>query len=279
MTIGQEPPHRVRPSPWRSWRPAIRWIPCIVQAPRPSAAFGWAMLHIILAASSRSRSTGRQGVRESRGRRPSFDFHLDPRRLSRNALRVSLEISSPPSRPARTMRTARASLPTASSVRGDSYRDWRRYRLDCRRKVHSPASGAAGDETAAGRLYLPQGVSGWSSKRRSVCATTMELGTEIFLSEVNVKCSRGRDPHEVRARERFTFAEGPRSRQVERERRPSLPLISLSPCLPVDLGSDVPELTARSRPACTRGRGRHHTRSSSRRNRRGALRHSARRAA
>jgi len=54
------------------------------------------------------------------------------------------------------------------------------------------------------------------------------------ISEGNVKRSRGRDPHEVRARERFTFPEGPTRVQVDKERKP-LPLVSLSPCLPVNL--------------------------------------------
>ena len=63
---------------------------------------------------------------------------------------------------------------------------------------------------------------------------TVQSGTEIFLSEGNVKCSRDRDPHEVRARERFTFPEGPTRVQVEKEAGP-LPPISLSPCLPVNL--------------------------------------------
>ncbi len=55
----------------------------------------------------------------------------------------------------------------------------------------------------------------------------MQLGIEIFLSERNVKCSRS---------ERFAFREGTTRVQVKKERKP-LPLITLSPCLPVNLST------------------------------------------
>ena len=63
----------------------------------------------------------------------------------------------------------------------------------------------------------------------------MEPGTEISPSERNVK--RPRPSREARGLGRLTFREGPTRLHVGKETKPLLPLISLSPCLPVNLAS------------------------------------------
>ena len=187
------------------------------------------------------RFTGRQGDREIRGRGPRFSSDLDPRRLSRNAVAFRSKI--------------RASLSTWEVV---PHRHWRPCRLHtsegallvtrasqgrrpsalsptctCKLKSEDDLSPCSRD----GCMPPPEGL-GMEPGERSVCAMNLEPGSEISPSEGNVKASRGRDPHEVRAREVFTFPEGPTRVQVERERRP-LPLISLSPCLPVNLSREA----------------------------------------
>jgi hypothetical protein len=69
---------------------------------------------------------------------------------------------------------------------------------------------------------------------RSVWGMTIDSGGEISPFRGKREGLARRDPHEVRARERFAFPEGPARVHDKKERKP-LPPISLSHCLPVNL--------------------------------------------
>ena len=199
--------------------------------------------------------TGRQGDQRE-GLCCTSD--LDPRRLSRNAVAFRSKIE-PPSSPGSVFRTGTSVLAGCELGRS-ARRGWLRDRLRFGHRRRRPDHTARGSEGGARSLLrfvskqssaaplLPK-VSGRRSESAAFAARVSRRGIVIFLSEGNVKRSRDRDPHEVRARECFTFREGPTRVQYERETKP-LPLITLSPCLPVNLDRtslNAEELTSRRR--------------------------------
>ena len=125
-----------------------------------------------------------------------------------------------------------AAVDVRTVLAGCTRRAWRRG-VSAHRHVSPVRAVILAGAEAPGAAVSPEGL-GTKLGERSICGTRVQLEREISLSEGNVKCSRGGDPHEVRARERFTFPEGPTTVQFEKETKP-LPLGSLSPCLPVNL--------------------------------------------
>ncbi len=117
---------------------------------------------------------------------------------------------------------ALASLPAAGLGRRAAHVTWQRSSSQARMRAGQRWTSSASRASPP----PPEGL-GTKLGERTVCGTTMELGTEIFHSERNVKCSRS---------ERFAFREGTTRVQVKKETKP-LPLISLSPCHPVNLSS------------------------------------------
>ena len=164
--------------------------------------FAGAMLPVI---SRRRRSRDQQGGREDsepRGSWPCFDRDLDPPRLSRNALRVSLENFEPPRRPVRSIRTGTGVL--ADCMAGRRGADARAVRLEIAERSCRPVR--CGGRGVPGRGWWS---AGGSFPRRTTSARSL-LG-DRFLGVLGERPRRGRYRRRRLRRGRCVSGRGGRS--------------------------------------------------------------------